>query len=236
MKKVLVGIVTYAGKDYVWDKFWNNIKGLSYPDYDVVIVDNSPTKKYYSKLKKRTKHDKNVKVYHVNRGSTSREGMSKSLNRLREHFIKGDYSHLMMIESDLIPPKDITERLMSHNVGVVGSLYLIGHAGSETEPPRPCLFSLDKENKGCTKNLMPDVGFKFFGKGLIKIHGCGFGSTLFQREVVEQFKFWYSLDEPIKHSDVLFYMDYHNAGYRAYVDTDLIVPHYASDWNSVTDV
>jgi hypothetical protein len=236
LNKVLLGIVTYEGKDYIWDKFWNNILRLTYPNLEIVIIDNSENKKYYSELKRRTKHDKHVKVMYVNRRETTRETQAVCLNRLREYFLKGDYSHLMLIESDLIPPVDIIERLMSHGVGVVGSIYLIGHADSATQPPRPCLFGIDFENEGATKNFPPEVGFGFFGKGLIRIHGCGFGSTLFQRWVINRFIFTYDLGKPIKHSDVMFYKDYHNSGFRAFCDTDIIIPHYPSRWEKVKDI
>lgn len=234
--KVLIGIVTYDGKDYIWDKFWRNIQRLSYPNVDIVIVDNTPSKYYYSKLKRRVKHLKNVTVYHTKRSPTSREAMCKSLNKLREHFLEGDYSHLMMIESDLVPPVDIVERLMSHNEGVIGSIYLIGHDDMKGQPPRPCLFGIDREKQGATKNLSPEIGFAYFGKGVVPIHGCGFGSTLFKRWVIERFMFTYDLGKPVKHSDVMFFKDYHNSGYQAYVDTDMIIPHYPSKWDEVKDI
>ena len=72
--------------------------------------------------------------------------------------------------------------------------------------------------------------------GLQQIHGCGFGSTLIHKDLIKKFKFWYTLEKPIKHSDVLFYMDLHNYGHMAYVDTDIIIPPYNSDWKSVEDI
>lgn len=237
LPKVLVGIVTYEGKSYVDGLFYDNILKLSYPNHDVMIVDNSATKKYSSKLKKRFKKNKNYLVEHVNRGSNSREAQAKSLNKLREVFLAGDYDYLMLIESDLIPPRDIIERLISHQVSVVGSIYLIGYANSKEQPPRPCLFGVkNDEVKGIhTFNYPPSEGFAFFGNGLIQVHGCGFGSTLIKRRIIEEFKFWYDLNPPIKHSDVLFYMDLHNNGIPIYVDSNLIIPHYNSNWNEVLD-
>ena len=235
--KVLVGVVTYDKKGYMDDLFYGNIEGMSYPNFDVIIVDNSSDKKYYSKLKRRFKNKKNYVVKHVSRGDTSREAQAKSLNKLREHFLAGDYDYLMLIESDLVPPKDIIERLMNHKVSVVGSVYLIGYADSKTQPPRPCLFGVKRKEGGEAKtfNYPPSEGFAMFGKGLIQVHGCGFGSTLMKRDIIERFRFWYDLNPPIKHSDVLFYMDMHNATIPIYVDSDMIIPHYNSDWNQVTD-
>lgn len=235
--KVLLGIVVYDGKDYIWDKFWENIKNLSYPNLDIVIVDNSKTKKFYSKIKRKNKRMKNIQIIHVGRGQTSREAQAKSLNRIRDIMLNGDYEYFMSIESDLIPPRDIIERLMSYNVGVVGSMYLIGYADSKTQRPRPCLFGIDKKPDGSvgTINYPPEKGFAFFGNGLMQIHGCGIGAALFKRNIMERFRWWYDLNPPIKHSDVLFYMDLHNQGVPVYVDTNMIIPHYNSKWDDVQD-
>jgi len=230
--KVLVGVVTYEGKDYVWDKVYKNLQNLSYPNYDILVVDNTKDMKYYEKLKKQ-----GVNVVHTKRGKTSREALTVSQNYIRDVVLNEGYDYLMFIESDLVPPRDIIERLMSHNRLVVGSMYYIGHHWSKKEPPRPCLFETVKRGDTTrTENINPVRGWDYFGNGLQLIHGCGFGSTLIKREILEKFKFWYTLEPPIKHSDVLFYMDLHNAGYRAYVDTDIIVPHYNSNWGDVKDI
>ena len=236
--KVLIGVVTYEGKDYIWDKFWKNLTQLSYPNFDVMIVDNSATKNYYHQLKKKkTKGFDRVTVAHVNRGQTSREAQAKSLNKIRKKALDEGYDYFLSIESDLLPPKDIIERLICHRVGVVGCIYLIGYEGSKNQPPRPCLFGVRRDRTGLVKtfNYPPKEGFGFFGNGLQQIHGCGIGTTLIRREILEKFKFWYHLEPPVKHSDVLFYMDLHNHGYPAYVDTDIIIPHYNSKWDDVPD-
>ena len=232
--RVLVGTVTYEGKDYVWDKFYSNIKTLEYPNYDFVIVDNTESKSYYSKLKRR-----GVNAFHVKRGANSRIAFAKSMNKLRELFLQGDYDYLMIIESDLIPPKDIIQRLLSHQKDVVGCMYNIGLMNSKTVPPRPCLFTLNKETMR-TENIPPEEGFFFFGNGLVKVHGCGLGTTLVRKNILEQFKFWYYLgdedDKTPKHSDVLFYMDLYNNRRDVFVDTDIFIPHYNQDWRTVKDI
>lgn len=235
--KVLVGITIYEGKDYVWEKFYDNIKNFSYPNYQVLIVDNTSHKKYYQKLLKRTKNNPLVTVVHTERGGTSREAQARSLNIIRDECLRGGYDYFLSLESDLIPPRDIIERLISHDKPVVGCVYLIGYDYSDSQPPRPCLFGVKKNDEGgaSTFNYPPEQGFSFFGRGVVPIHGCGIGVTLISRKILERFRFWYDLNPPIKHSDVLFYMDLHNNGIQNYVDTDMIIPHYNSAWDLVTD-
>ena len=234
--KVLVGIVTYEGKDYIWDKFINNIKSLTYPNFDVMIVDNTKDKKYYNKLNRRLK-DTDIIIKHVNRGDTSREAQARSLNTIRDYFLENNYDYFMSIESDLIPPRDIIQRLMRHNKLVVGTIYLIGFHYSKTQPPRPCLFSVRKKKNGSGEMETYNIpnGFDYFGNGLVKIHGCGIGCVLIDKSILQKVKFWYHLDPPVKHSDVLFYMDLHNMGIPVYIDSDLIIPHHNSDWKDVAD-
>lgn len=233
--KVLIGVTIYEDKDYIFKEFYENIKNLTYDNYELLIVDNSATKKYYSKLKRM-----GVPVIHVNRGANSRVAHAKSLNKIRDYLLKNDFDYWMSIESDLIPPVDIIERLMAHDKDSVGCMYNIGYPDSVAEPPRPCLFvtKVDENTKTLsTRNLSPEEGFSLFGKGVIPIHGCGIGTTLVKRHVLEKISFKYELNiDKVVHSDVLFYMDMHNLGMKAHVDTNIIVPHFNSKWSEVKDI
>ena len=230
--KVLIGVVTYVGKDYIFDEFWKNIQNLDYDNYDVVVVDNTKGKKYYSKLKRR-----GIPVHHVNRGANSRMAQDRSLNKITSIMLKGDYEYFLSIESDLLPPSDIIQRLMAHDKDVVGCMYNIGYVDSASQPPRPCLFTMNKEeiNGKATRNLTADEGFSLFGRGVIRIHGCGLGTTLIRRSIVEEVPFRYTTENDRVHSDAVFYGDLHNKKIQAFVDTDIIIPHFNSDWNLVKD-
>ncbi len=234
-KKILISVVTYEGKDYVWDKFINNLNNLNHQNYDVLIVDNSKNDDYFSVLQKRI-NKSNFIIKHVSRGLTSREAHARSLNCIRDYFLENNYDYLLNIESDLLPPRDIIKNLLAHNKLVVGSLYNIGFYNNNEEPLRPCLFNVRKP-KGIleTYNLPSNEGFAFFGNGLVKVHGMGIGCVLIHKQILEKFKFWFYIDNKIKHSDVLFYMDLRNNGYDVFVDTDYLIPHYNKDWKYVKD-
>lgn len=257
--RVLVGIVTYEGKDYVWDKFFHSMKAIDYPNVDFLVVDNSESKSYSFKLKKRTARLKNWEIVHVKRGMTSRESQAKSLNIIRERVLTGGYDYFMSVESDLLPPADIIERLMLHRVPIVGCIYTIGFTYSDKQPPRFCLFSKRKNPDGTwgTENLSPEVGYGYFGNGLVKVHGCGLGCTLIHRSVLEKVRFWYILDAKTdvnmyngellkyhpymvdkspKHSDVLLYTDLDKLKIDVYVDSNIVIPHWNSDWKDVKDI
>ena len=230
--RVLVATTVYDGKDYVFNRWWRRVRELNYPNYDILVVDNSATDDYYRKLKRR-----GVPVAKVPRGKHSREGVANASNYIRNRVLEGNYEYWMSIESDLIPPRNIIQRLMAHGRLSVGCLYVIGYAASPDQPMRPCLFETRRNEIGEleTYNLPPHEGFGMFGTGLQKIHGCGLGCTLMHRTFLEKYRFWY-VDNMIKHSDVFLYMDLHNNCYEVFVDTDIIIPHYNSNWNEVKDI
>lgn len=237
--KVLVGVVTYEGKDYCWNKFYKALKNLDYPNFEVLIVDNTRSKRYYKELVKRTKKDDFITVERAERGENSRVAHANSLNVIRQRVLEGGYDYFMSIESDLTPPSDIIQRLLSHRKPVVGCIYMIGYPWSKKYPPQACLFQKESDGNGGyrTKRLDHDDGWLYFGAGLQPVHGCGLGTTLIRASVLKDVKFWYYIGngEP-KHSDVLFYRDLDELKIPVYVDTDIVIPHYNSSWDLVKDI
>ena len=241
--KVLVGIVTYEGKHYIFPKCYEAVKSFSYPNYDWVIIDNSESTKYYHKL--RRLDYKNVK--HIKREEHSRDTLSKSQNYIRQIAVDEGYDYVLFVESDLIPPTGIIERLMAYNVPVVGSTYFIGTGKVKL----PCIFlehkigvmkgtrligtipeSFDRDAK---KVLNIKEVEDFLGTGLRQVHGCGLGTMLVRTSILKRFPFWTDERFDNKHSDVYWYMDLSNNSIPVYVDTNIIIPHYPSKWDDVKD-
>lgn len=52
MPKVLVASPTFDKMSYCEEEFFNAIKSLSYPNYDILIVDNSDEDEYFNHLQK----------------------------------------------------------------------------------------------------------------------------------------------------------------------------------------
>jgi glycosyltransferase involved in cell wall biosynthesis len=243
--RVLVGVTTYAGKDYILDKCMKHINELQYPKskIDVVIVDNSPTTAYYLKLIRRGYK----RVYHVERGANTREAITKAQNKIRKILLEGDYEYLFFVESDLLIPPDSLIRLMNHSVPVVGSIYNI----ARDEKFIPCVF-VDDVMKGAFRGTRPlgvrpdENGIKRYDfqevkdfmeqkDNIIRVHGVGFGCTLLRREVIERQPFWCDERFTDKHSDVYFYLDMARAGIPVFVDITANIPHYPSNWDLVKD-
>jgi hypothetical protein len=149
--KVLVACPNHFTKEYSFQRWINTVKALTYPNYDILVVDNSPTDDFMNRW--------NTQVPMKRIDTTGMEAlMVKRLNysyeQIRLDFLAGDYSRLMVIESDIIPPKDVIERLLE----VGKNADWISHAYPSRGQDHQEIQGL-----GCslfTQKLMEKYGFK----------------------------------------------------------------------------
>lgn len=229
--KVLVASPTYEGKDYIFMQNWNAVKNQNYPNYDYIYIDNSAGTSYLRKLRER-----GVRVHHVPRGKNSRQALCNAQNYAREKCLSEGYDYLMFIESDLIPTPDAISRLVNYALPVVGATYYLKDHDSGLEVP--CIFFTEfkpEVNAFGTRLITLQEIPQFLGTGLRQVHGLGLGCTLFRRDIIERFSFWYDERFDNKHSDVYYYMDLHNNKIPVYVDTNYVIPHFPSRWDIVND-
>jgi len=230
--KVLVAAPTYEGKHYIFPRWYNNIKNLDYPNYDWLIVDNSRTLSYHTKLRRLGYQ----RIVHVNRGGNSRFGIGQASEYIRQYAIENNYDYIMFIETDLLPPRNIIQRLLGHEKMVVGAVYEIGLHGSKEAPRRPILYHPLSTPDGGSKleMLTPEEGYKMLNKGVIKTPAIGLGCCLIHRDIFHKYPFKYSPDTSL-HTDVIFYWDLWNAQEPVWVDTDIVIYHENQNWINVKD-
>jgi len=256
--RVLVAAPTYEGKDYCIHEYLEAVRNLDYNNYDHIMVDNTKGNKYARRLRKL-----GVNAFRVSRGANSRQAINNSMNFIREYFLNSNYDYLLVVESDLFPQRDTIQRLIGHKKAVVGSFYLLGHASDDVpfekatqllkhdlitknvyhevikglQPRRACLFHLDRKEDGQlgTRGVTQKETEMYFRKGLRQVHGCGMGCTLIRRDIMERFSFWTDDRYKSKHHDVYFYVQLHNEGIYAFVDTDVLIEHQPSKWDDVKD-
>ena len=230
--KVLVASPIYSGKHYMFPKWYENVQRLDYSNYDWIIVDNTSNMSYVSKLRRLGyKH-----IYHVPRGGSSRLGIARASEFIREYAIKHEYDYIMFIESDLLPPKNIIKRLLNHEKYVAGAVYEIGLHKSVVAPRRPLIYQVGRteDNKEILEILPPEEGYSMMGKGLIKTPAMGLGCCLIHSHIFKKFPFkWNSKGK--QHTDSLFYGDLWNAKEEVWVDTDILIPHYNRNWIHMKD-
>jgi hypothetical protein len=107
--------------------------------------------------------------------------LPEARNRVHNSFLSEDgYSHLFMIDSDVIAPPSTIERLLAHNKPVVCGWYNNKHP---TLPPHPVVYDFLNED---TDGLVYWKHREKAGEGLEQVDGIGMGCMLINRDVAER--------------------------------------------------
>lgn len=110
--KVLVACPIHVSKEYSFERWIENVKAFTYPNFDVLVVDHSPTPeamvaKYGSRVPMIWDEETARDQVHEALGITG------AMATIRRHFLSGNYERWMNVESDVIPPLDVIERLLA---------------------------------------------------------------------------------------------------------------------------
>lgn len=143
--KLLIAVYTNRCKDYCAREFYKSLMELA-GNHDIIIVDNSSDSSHAVELMW-VARSANVEVVHIDVPAEPERtrflrNVALSANRCREKFLQGDYDHMLVIESDVIPPVDLIPRLKETMVklnmitngatlnlkpwGIVGAIYYMG--------------------------------------------------------------------------------------------------------------
>lgn len=118
--KILVGVATFEGMKYCHDEFFQRIKNLTFSDYDILVVDNSKSKDYFDELNKID----DLKVIHDDtKEEKSIFRLISSRNKILEYGIEKGYTHILMLDSDVIPPINVIGELLKWDKSLVSGLY-----------------------------------------------------------------------------------------------------------------
>lgn len=212
--KVLVGCPTAWMKEYCLDDYAEIVKSLTYSNYDVLIVDNSKDNDYFDKLK-----NKDLPVVKGEYFEGAKDRIIHSRNILREHVLKNNYDYFFSLEQDVIPPKDVIERLLNHDKKVISGVYFNFQIVNNERKPSPMLWERIDENG----NLVYLEEEKIFTPQLLKIAACGLGCILIHKDILEKIKFRYQGNKGF--DDVWFSKDLRENNFDIYVDTSIRCQH-----------
>lgn len=224
--KVLIGTPHADVKNYCLDSYVSNVKNLTYPNYEILVADNSETTKNQKNLRK-----KGVPTLHVKRkNKNTRQLIAESDEALREATLKGDYDFLLHWESDIAPPVNVIERLLSHQKSIVSGAYFIGQ-GTHSHL---MVQDIEQQEEGIreTINLLYGADSKYMDGKLHEVYACGLGMTLIHRSVLENIKF--RCEEGVDaHPDTFFAHDIKQLGMKQYLDTSIMCEHDNRDWMEI---
>lgn len=216
--KILVGCPTSEHKGYCLKEYVEAVKNLN---CDVLLVDNSKDEEYYNKIKRL-----GINIIKDKYFEKARDRIVNSRNLLRKYCLEKGYDYLFSLEQDVIPPKDIIDKLLKHNKKIVGALYF----KLEDENTLSPLAWVHHKGKYARRLNYGDI----IEPRLIEVITCGLGCVLMHRDVLEKVNFRYDKNRD-SFDDVWFGVDARRNGFKIYLDTSIKCKHLIKgmDWSKL---
>jgi len=157
-------------------------------------------------------------------GEARKAGILNNLHqmqRARETFLAGRYEALLVVESDMIPPKDALIRLAAVGTDVAYGVYRFRTSDVinifELYPGKP-------NNPGESLSLHPHLLRRAMKLGVYPCSGAGFGCTLIKRRVLERLEFRIDERDSV-HADTYFCRDVLQAGFSQAAEMRVVCGH-----------
>ena len=236
--KVLVACPIIDRNKYCFDRFLACYTALTYPNKELLLVDNSATENFYNDLK-----SKGLNVIRGKHFSRAIEALVYNRNIVRSYFLARKYDYLFSLDSDVICEPDAIERLMKRQKEMASGIYYSAKMENGVPVAKPMVFVRLKDEEFAKISadekfveLMAQNGLKredifrqlnreeVLEPKLIEINVAGLGVVLIQRNVLEKVPFRF--DETIKATDdFFFFVDTEKAGFKLYADTTVKCSH-----------
>ena len=216
LPKVLIACPTSKHHKYCLKDFTDAVKNFTYPNYDILIAENSKDDEYFDELKKA---GFNVVKGPWHDGVIPR--ITASRNLLRDYMLKNNYDYYFSMDQDTIPPGNVIERLMKHDKDIVSGVYFNFHMVNGKPIEMPMVFvDYDDETE-----MMKYVEMRQLAKPqLMNVSAFGMGCVLIKRQVMEKIPFRYD-EKKGGFEDVFFCYDARKLGFGLYVDTNVRCDH-----------
>lgn len=213
---MLVACPTSSHHRYCKKEFIEAVSSFTYPNYDILVAENSRDDGYLNELKQ---EGINVVKGPWLQGVIPR--ITASRNLLRDYFLKNGYDYYFSIDQDTIPPLDVIERLIRHDKQVVSGVYFNFHMVNGMPREMPVVWTDWDDATESMKYL--DV--RHLAKPqLMEVSAFGMGCVLIKKEVIEKIAFRYDQQKG-GFEDVYFCYDARKLGYRLYIDTTVRCDH-----------
>lgn len=232
--RILVGCPTHVLKTDSLDAYVKGIEGLTYPHYDVMIEDNSPTEEYaelihqkFETWKKNNPEKKLIITHTENPPEHARERLVNGRNLIRDYFLKNEYTHFLSLEQDIVPPRDVIERLLAREKDICSGVYL-NQQTKEDGKHLVVMAGTDAANNA-NEDAVQSLGFmNLFPARIMEIAYCGVGCILISKNALEKIKFRVDLEKRAS-DDIYFARDAKASGFTLYLDTSMLCAHHFND-------
>jgi len=227
MNKILIAIPTNRIKDYCLPEIIAALKTLSYPDFDILFCDNSQGHDYRHKINKL-----GYKCIHIApSGKDVFDVLADSHEALRLECLKGDYTHMLHLESDILVKPDTLTRLVDAGLPIIGCPYFINDGNGDVK----LMLQKAEEHKSSQMEVtyLPGKDIMWLTGKNERFFHIGLGCILIQRDVLEQFKFRYDKNVNMA-PDTFFAQDMFYKQIPIYADTGCVLRHLQKNkWKTV---
>jgi len=237
--KILVSAPTARVKAYCFEEWIDHVMNFSYPNFDVKLLDNTIDDvglftKYMNDYFKNNYGPNNEKFKAENYFSYMQkpptsviERMSISHNDCAKAAIDGGYTHLLHLETDVFPPKDVIEHLMFHKQKVAGGVFYRDEGSGRRLMVQRHIHR--SPNNVVASNLTREDDTTFLDGSLKKVASIGLGCVLISVEVLKKIPFRFIKGENL-HPDTFFGEDCFRNKIPIYADTNIICAHINKSW------
>jgi hypothetical protein len=213
---IFIGITTHQVKSYCEQLFFSRVQEIKkLSSSDVCVVDNSSDETYIQHLKTtypeiRFEH---LKIVSYPNSLKIHFRIATSCNMLRNIFLAGNYTHFLMIESDVLPPSNVVEELLSADKDIIEAPFYKGwHKKEYFDPNYNKILEVDTALTGC---------------------------VLIKRCFLEKIEFGYDANLPAACPDAIFMYNAKKLGAKIYIHTGVKCQHLQNKdggrgWNHFT--
>ena len=146
-------------------------------------------------------------------------------NEIVTEFLKSDCTHLLFIDADTIPPQNVIDKMLEHDVPIITAITPIVEYDEKSQMFYKKWNCVDLNDKHVKPNT-----------GVVEVKGAGASCIMIKREVFEKierpyYRFLYQDDsgkDVCVSEDIYFIAKAVGAGYKCLADTSLICKHYKS--------
>lgn len=241
--KILIGSPTFEGMRYCLKRFLERVREIDYPNYDILFVDNSKGDEFFAELKE----EKDLIIRKDNTKETSNmQKLINSRNKILQYAVENNYDYILMMDADVIPPKNIIKELLSCKKDIISGLYfnyfnisgktkwmpcawkkLSQELFDEIKEKHPSMMEVFESPEGMTEYLTkPDVESEELLEVVIPSAGC----MLLSRAVFEKIN--YEMPEnkkPNQTDDIYFLEKARNKGFQPYCYTKVQCEHLVQE-------
>lgn len=217
-------------KNYCYDEWVSRVTNLTYHNYDILIADNSPTNKNKKKIQKSGIDCIWIKP----KDKANQKFIAESHEALRIYALARKYDFVLHLESDVIPPHDIIERLLVHRKKVVSGMYFIG-LGEDSHLMLQNFEPVGSSIIRHTINVEDGHDMQIVDGQLHEVYAVGLGNCLIHSSILKQIKFRWETGANA-HPDSFFAADLKQLGIKQYLDTGCLSKHLNSSWLEIKNV